>query len=361
VRDGRLFWRVARDGEVGFGESYVDGDWDCEDLASLVSIFHLNQGVLYGDFGPLVWIGALRDRVIHLLRANTRWGSRKNIQAHYDLGDELFGRMLDESMTYSCALYESPDQSLEDAQRNKLRALVRRARIAPEHHVLEIGSGWGSLALEAARSTGCRVTGITLSENQLETARRCAREAGLEDRVSFELRDYRDIEGRFDRILSCEMLEAVGHENLGRFFEACDGSLAPDGLVALQVITFPDHLYERYRRRCDWLQKYIFPGGVAPSLTAMSAAMARRTRLMVDSLENIGPHYAPTLREWRRRFEDRWEELEPFGYDERFRRTWRYYLAYCEAGFATRTFRDLHLVLSRGRGPGGARPHVVGS
>ncbi len=352
LRNYALFPRILKDGDVGFGESYVAGDWVCDDLTALFRLFINNADTLDDRRIKFSWIGRSLNRLRHELRRNTYFGSRRNIAAHYDLGNDLYRLFLDESMLYSCAIFARPDDSLEQAQQNKLQTLIRKARIGPDDHVLEIGCGWGAFAIAAARTTGCRVTGITLSQQQLEWARARVREAGLADRIRIELCDYRAVAGQFDKIVSIEMLEAVGHEFLGAFFAACDRVLAPDGLAVMQVITIPDQRYDAYRRSTDWIQKHIFPGGVTPSLSALTQAMTRESRFVIESLENIGPHYAPTLREWRRRFAAHREDLLKLGYDEVFQRKFHYYFCYCEAGFATRTLNDLHLVLTR---PGNKR------
>ncbi len=342
-----FFTRMLHHGDIGFGESYMRGEWDTHDLAALLSLFALNLSVADDRRILLSWIGRAFNRARHAFRANTLFGSRRNIREHYDLSNDFFKLFLDETMMYSCALYESPGQPSADAQRNKLRALIRKADIGATDHVLEIGSGWGGFAIEAAKSTGCRVTSITLSEEQLKLARERAKEAGVADRVSFELCDYRQANGLYDKIVSIEMLEAVGHEHFGTFFKACDRLLKPGGLVVLQVITIPDQRYDAYRLSSDWIQKHIFPGGVLPSLTALCRAMTVHSRLIVENLENIGPHYAQTLREWRERFVANLAEVEKLGFDREFQRKWIYYFCYCEAGFATRQINDLHLVLKR--------------
>jgi cyclopropane-fatty-acyl-phospholipid synthase len=347
IHDPVVFRRTLRHGDVGLGEAYVDGQWDADDLAELITLVHLNAEIFDAPALAGGRISRLVNRLGHLARRNTRAGSRSNIGRHYDLGDDLFSTFLDRSMSYSCAIFGGPDDTLERAQQRKMSRILDKARLQSGQRVLEIGCGWGSLSLQAAREYGCRVTGITVSDNQLAAARRRASSAGLENLVSFELCDYRDVRGSYDRVLSVEMLEAVGHEYLERYFGTIDRVLASGGIAVLQVITFPDQRYDDYRRGCDWLQKYIFPGGIAPSLTAICHALTRGSRLMVESVENIGPHYARTLREWRNRFESRAEQLEKRGYDARFRRLWSYYLAYCEGGFAARTFNDLQLVLTR--------------
>ncbi|MEJ5364974.1 MAG: DUF1365 family protein [Desulfosoma sp.] len=351
VHDPGFFTRVFWAGDVGLGESFMDGMWDSTDPTAFIAFLIRNRDVLENRRSTASKLAGVLDRLRHLSRANTLFGSRRNIRRHYDLSNELFAAFLDPSMTYSCALFEKDGDDLEEAQRRKLRRIAQKARLGPNDHVLEIGCGWGSFAVLAARETGCRVTGITVSKAQWDFARQRVREAGLEDRVTILLRDYRRVQGRFDKIVSIEMLEAVGHEYLPRFFQCCERLLAPHGLLVLQTIAIPDHRYERYRKGCDWIQKYIFPGGMLPSLGALCQAMAETSTFYVESLENIGVHYARTLREWRLRFEKNREAVRRLGFDETFRRMWLYYLCFCEAAFATRTLNDLQLVLSRPNNP----------
>jgi len=357
IHDWALFPRVVRGGEIALGEAYVDGLWDSEDVAGLIELFHRNVAVFDARRAAAGPFRRQMQRLAAWSLRNTRRGSRRNIAHHYDLGDDLFERFLDETMSYSSAIFDAPDETLETAQRRKMDAILDLAGVRAGHTVLEIGCGWGSLALAAARR-GARVTAITLSKNQREGAIRRVRAAGLAERVAIDLRDYRDQEGRFDRIVSVEMIEAVGHAYLPGFFGACDRLLAPGGRIALQTITVPDRRYEAYRRGSDWLRTYIFPGGLAPSLTALCEAATSGSSLVVDGLRNIGPHYARTLRDWRRRFDARAAELDPRKYDPRFRRLWRYYLAYCEGGFAAGTFGDLQIALTRAedRGVTGSEP-----
>jgi cyclopropane-fatty-acyl-phospholipid synthase len=348
VRQHSYFSRLALQGDVGFGESFTDGTWDTPDLAGLLTMLTGNIDAFDRRMPALSAVGRTVNRVIHLLRRNTVRGSRRNIQAHYDLGNDFYGTFLDpETMQYSCGIFSPTGVPLADAQRNKIRRVVELADIRPGDHVLEIGCGWGGFAIEAVRRTGCRVTGITVSEEQRRLARERVAQAGLEDRIDIRLIDYRKVQGRFDRIVSIEMLEAVGHAFYGTFFEACDRLLKPGGRVVLQVITIPDYRYAAYRSRPDWIQKHIFPGGLLPCLSVLSQAMSRSTRFVIDRLDNIGPHYAPTLRAWRRRFTAAHDELVEMGYDETFQRKWIYYLASCEAGFATRFIDDLQIVLRR--------------
>jgi cyclopropane-fatty-acyl-phospholipid synthase len=347
IRRSKLFTRLLFEGANGFGEGFVHGDWESDDVTGVLEVLANNGDCLYHDNLWVSFLARARDRLGHLRRKNTLQMSRRNIQDHYDLGNEFFRTFLDPGMTYSCALYRRDDETLEEAQRNKIHAVLDRAGIRPEHHVLEIGSGWGSFAVEAARRTGCRVTTITLSEEQQEYANERVRTANLEDQVKVLLCDYRDVRGSFDRIVSIEMLEAVGHEYFGTFLGMCDRLLKPGGRVVLQVITIPDDRYEEYRQGCDWIQKRIFPGGLLPSLAALREAMARASSLAIRSVENIGPHYARTLRDWRTAFLKNTEELRRLGFDEEFLKVWVYYLCYSEAGFSTLALNDLHLVLER--------------
>lgn len=346
VRSRDAYRRIARRGRLGLGEGYVAGDWDADDLPAFLSILALTaererrRGVL----GLGSSIARRRPRLP--ARADLA-RDRREIEYHYDLGNDLYALFLDRSLSYSCALFEEPSQSLEDAQRAKNRRLLERLELAPGQRLLEIGCGWGAFAVQAAQEFGVAVTGITLSSEQAAVARERAERAGVQGQVSIELRDYRRLEGRFDRIVSVEMIEAVGHRQLPVFARALDRHLTQDGLIALQMIAVPEERYERYRRGRDWIREYIFPGGAIPSLQSFVGAMAKGSGLIVQEVENIGDHYAPTLAEWRRRFLANEDAVLALGYDRRFIRGWEFYLAFCEAGFATRALHDYQLVLSR--------------
>jgi cyclopropane-fatty-acyl-phospholipid synthase len=296
---------------------------------------------------PASLVNIAGDVMVHRLRDNRLGQAQRNIAAHYDLSNELYRTFLDDTMTYSAAVFEHPGQSLEDAQLAKYRLLAERIRIDDTCHVLEIGCGWGGFAIFAASTYGCRVTGITLSEQQADLARQRVVAAGLEDLVDIRLVDYREVTGQFDRIVSIEMLEAVGHRHLGTYFEQVDRLLAPDGLAAIQVITIPEQRYDNYLRRPDFIQRYIFPGGHLPSLEAMCQAMGDDSQLYVERVDNIGIHYAETLRHWRETFMDRVDDVRALGFDDRFVRMWEFYLAYCEAAFLARYISDLQIVLTR--------------
>jgi len=348
VRNYAFFTRTALAGDIGFGEAYTAGDWDCEQPAELLGLLIDNLSALGPTDGPAARALGLINRVRHLLRRNTRAGSRRNVRAHYDLGNAFYRLFLDEqTMTYSCAMFSDAEQDLADAQRAKIRRVAALAQIDEQDHVLEIGCGWGGFAVETARRTGCRVTGITVSEAQCRLARERVADAGLAARVNVRLTDYRDVQGAFDKIVSIEMIEAVGHAYLPAFFAACERVLKPGGRMVLQAIVIPDERYEAYRRNPDWIQKHIFPGGMLPSLDILRKAAHASARLRITEVQDIGSHYVPTLRHWRRAFNAHSKELAEMGFDEAFRRKWDYYFSYCEAGFAAEYIRDVHLVLQR--------------
>ncbi len=346
VHDWRFFTRLLHGATVGVGESYLQGEWSSSDLVSLVRIVIANRGALKG-ITPAALVNIVADRLVHAGRTNRLGRAPRNIAAHYDLSNAFYSLFLDDTMTYSAAYFPTASASLEEAQEAKYRRLAERIRIEEDSHVLEIGCGWGGFALFAAREYGCRVTGITLSEQQATYARERVREAGLEALISIELRDYREVRGHYDRIVSIEMLEAVGHRYLDTYFAAIDRLLAADGLAAIQVITIPEQRYDAYKARPDFIQRYIFPGGHLPSLEAMSGAMGRSGELYVEQVDNIGVHYAETLRRWRERFLANGPAVRELGFDERFVRMWEFYLAYCEGAFLARYLSDLQLVLTR--------------
>jgi len=334
-------------GDVGLGEAYMKGYWDTEDIPSLFSLLIKNRQVLSNGNMATAWLMRQKDRLLHLFRANTPVGSRRNIGEHYDLSNDFFRTFLDPTMLYSCGLYESDQDTCEDAQHHKIQTIIEKANIQPSDHVLEIGCGWGGFAMEAVQKTGCHVTGITVSEKQYQLARERVRQAGLQDKITILLEDYRDVTGLFDKIVSIEMLEAVGHRYLGTFFKTCDKLLKPAGRMVIQVITIPDQSYESYRRKTDWIQKYIFPGGHLPSVTALAEVMTRKTSLLIDNLEDIGTNYARTLHDWREKFVCNVDRIGALGFDDVFRRKWIYYLAMCEAGFRERAIGDIQVVFRK--------------
>lgn len=348
ISDSRFFPRIVLGGDVGLGEAYVDGLWDSPDVVGLFSLLIRNRDRLADGGFLLTALSRSRDRVRHLLRDNTLKGSSRNIREHYDLGNDFYEKFLDASMMYSCALFQSPDETLEEAQKNKKREIIRKLQIKPTDHILEIGCGWGGFAIEAVRQTGCRVTGITLSPAQMAWAKEQIRREGLEDHIDIRLVDYREIEGKFDRIVSIEMLEAVGHKWLRNFFQRCDSLLKPGGLMAIQTITVPCEIYDYHRKGTDWIRKHIFPGGHLPSLSAIREAISEQTSLAIHDMQEIGHHYADTLREWRNRFLSHVPALETNGLCQSFIRKWNYYLATCESGFATRATGNVQIFFAKG-------------
>ena len=346
VHDPRFFARLARSGRLAVGEGYQAGEWSSPDLPGLVAVLARNQEQVFGrpPLSLLAGLGRLVPRV-EVPRGLRR--AEQDVHAHYDLGNAFFSLWLDDSMTYSCALFESPAATLGEAQQAKYRALADATRIGPDDRVLEIGSGWGGFALHLARERGCRVTTATISREQHVLATRRVREAGLDHLIDVVYSDYRQLEGSYSRIVSIEMIEAIGHRQFGTYFASIDRLLAPDGLAGIQAILVPDQRYRTYRGQRDWINKHIFPGGMLPSLEAIATAARRSSNLMVHDVREIGPHYARTLREWRERFLVRRAEVEALGLDTHFQRTWEYYLAFCEAAFATHALRDAQIVLTR--------------
>lgn len=345
-------WRAMRrlmlDGDIGLAEAYRDGDFTTPDLTALIELGARNDATLRRLVSG-TWPARLLNRLRHWRNANSRAGSRRNITAHYDLGNDFYRRWLDASMTYSSALYEAPTDVLEAAQERKLDRIVEMLALSGGEHVLEIGCGWGALAERLARE-GCRVTAITLSPSQLDYAQRRIAQAGLADRVDLRLQDYRDIAGQYDRIVSIEMIEAVGRDYWPSYFAALDGCLSPEGRVVLQAITIDDALFESYQHGTDFIQRFIFPGGCLPSVPALAGAAKAAGFAEIERLE-FGTSYAFTLKEWRRRFLENWPQIAAQGFDESFRRLWEFYLCYCEAGFRASTI-DVSLVALADRSRG---------
>jgi cyclopropane-fatty-acyl-phospholipid synthase len=345
VRDDRLFLRLLLRGELGAGESYVAGEWASDDLVAAIRVV-LRGTSARGIESPVTRLALLPSRLRHRRAANTLAGSQRNIHAHYDLGNAFYQLFLDdETLAYSCADFTEPGRSLAAAQRAKLERLCALLALSPRDHLLEIGCGWGGMAIHAARTRGCRVTAITVSRQQYELARARVAVAGLADRVDIQFRDYRELDGRYTKLVSIEMLEAVGYEYLPQYFAVAARLLAPGGRFALQSITMPDARFADYRRQVDWMQTYIFPGSLIPSLGAIERA-ARPAGFRIERSDDIGPSYAPTLRAWRERFVAARAEVAAQGFDEPFVRTWLLYLAFSEAAFAERTLGDHQLLLA---------------
>lgn len=355
VLDPRLYARLLFGGSVGSGEAYMEGLWRCSDLTTLIRIILANQQVLQSLDTGLGRLTMPLNRLFHFGRRNTRDGSRRNIVAHYDLGNDFYTLFLDRTMAYSSAIFPHSDSSLEEGSVNKFEVICRKLELRPADHLLEIGTGWGGFAVHAARMFGCRITTITISEEQYAYASRLVAEQGLADRVKVQLQDYRDIRGRFDKLVSIEMIEAVGHHYFDTFFRCCSNLLKPEGLMLLQGITIRDHLYTAYLQEVDFIRRYIFPGACLPSLARIMESLARVTDLTVFHLEDIGAHYARTLAIWRRNFLHRLGEVRALGMNDPFIRMWEFYLAYCEAGFREHHLGDLQLLLQKP----GARPKTA--
>ncbi len=364
VHDPRAYGTLLRQGSVGLGASYAAGWWDCDELTDLVRILERvttparrRADALARRSAPLVEpLRRLAEWVRPPERVRTREQDRLHVRAHYDLSNDFFAQMLDETMMYSCAFFERPEVTLAEAQSAKLDRLCRKLALSPDDHVVEIGTGWGGFALHAARHYGCRVTTTTISDAQFEYATRRVAEAGLAERVSVVNRDYRELEGRFDKLVSIEMIEAIGWRQLDAFFAACARLLEPGGLMGLQAIVIDDRSYERAKRREDFIKRLVFPGGFLPSIEAMTRAATRVSDLRVVDLEDIGRHYAETLARWRANLEAHAEAVETLELGESFTRLWRMYLCYCEAAFLERHVSDVQVVFARGHWRGALAP-----
>jgi cyclopropane-fatty-acyl-phospholipid synthase len=349
VRDPAFWRRLATGGTLGAAESYAAGEWDTPDLTAAVRLVARNLAAMDGLERGLARLRRPVDAIWHALRRNTRAGSRRNIAEHYDLGDDFFQLMLDPTMTYSCGIFDRPGATLEEASLAKIDRLCRLLRLGPDDHLLEIGTGWGAFAIHAASRYGCQVTTTTISANQLARARQRVAAAGLTDRVTVLRADYRDLTGRFDKLVSVEMLEAVGADYYPTFFAKCASLLEEDGLMALQVITIADARYQQHVRGVDFIKRHVFPGSNIPSITALLQAATQASDLTLRRLEDIGPHYATTLAAWRDNLAANAAAVAGLT-DQRFRRIWHFYLCYCEAGFAERYLGDAQMLFARPRG-----------
>ena len=345
VLDLRFYSEIAFAGSVGAGEAYMQGSWTCNNLTALVRLLLINRHVLDGMDYSLSRLKAPLHKVLHWFNRNTRNGSRRNIEAHYDLGNDLFEQFLDPSMMYSSAYYQTPSMSLDQAAITKLDRICLKLELTPEDHVLEIGTGWGGFAIHAARHYGCRVTTTTISRQQYELACSRVEQAGLQDRITVLLDDYRDLQGQFDKLVSIEMIEAIGHQYLATYFSKCSQLLKPNGMMLLQAITIADQQYEAALREVDFIKRYIFPGGFLPSVATMTNSIAKATDMKLFHLEDIGPHYASTLRDWRQRFFSNLEQIKALGYSDSFVRMWEFYLCYCEGAFIERTTGTVQMLL----------------
>lgn len=336
VHNLAFFRHAVLGGSLSVAESYMRGDWDCDDLTSLFRIFVRNTQAMDRLDSGVSRITGIFNRLYHRWHANSKSGSQRNIHAHYDLGNEFFKLILDETMAYSSGIFLEPDSTLHEASVEKMDRLCRKLNLQPGDHLLEIGTGWGGLAIHAASKYGCRVTTTTISQQQYEVARQRIAEMGLTDRVTLLRQDYRDLTGKFDKLVSVEMIEAVGHKFHDTYFQKCSELLKPEGTLVLQAIVMPDQRYPQYLRSVDFIQRYIFPGGCLTSMKTMLDSTARATELRFVHAEDFGTHYAQTLREWRNSFHANLNAVRELGYPDRFIRMWDYYLSYCEASFDER-------------------------
>jgi cyclopropane-fatty-acyl-phospholipid synthase len=347
VLDEAFFGKIALGGSVGAGESYMDGDWRSDDLVALMRLMIRNRDLLDGMEGGSARFSAWFMQLAHQFRRNTKSGSRKNIAAHYDLGNNLFELFLDSSMMYSSAIFDAEDMSLEQASARKLQVICEQLQLNETDHLLEIGTGWGGMALYAARHFGCKVTTTTISQQQYDLAKARIEAAGLGDRVTLLLQDYRELQGQYDKLVSIEMIEAIGHQYQDTYFAKCASLLKPGGIALIQAITIEDHRYQQALKSVDFIKRYIFPGSYIPCVSSMVASAAEAGQLRLLDLRDIGDSYAKTLHEWRRRFLANSEQVLALGYDQRFIGMWNFYLAYCEAGFLERSISDVHMLFGK--------------
>ena len=347
IHDRDFYSSILVNGGLGAGEAYIDGNWTCEDLTGVVELFICNREYLEGNGLCMRWFTKPLQILQRIMQRNTLKGSRRNIAAHYDLGNDLFEQFLDRTMMYSCGIFHHEKATLQEASEAKLERICQKLQLKPTDHVLEIGTGWGGFALYAASRYGCRVTTTTISKEQHEYAGQRIREAGLENRVTLLFDDYRELEGSYDKVVSIEMIEAIGYRNYDSYFNKCAELLRPDGLMLLQSITIADQRFDVAKKSIDYIQRFIFPGGCLPSVAALSDAIARKTDMRIFHLEDIGPHYATTLRMWRERFFANIEKITQLGYPERFIRMWHYYLCYCEGGFRQQSIGTVQMLITK--------------
>ena len=343
----RFYRRAVLGGDLGFAESYAKSEWFTDNLTDLITILILNKENLSGlDIG-WSFISKLFAKIGHWRRRNTLSGSKRNIQDHYDLSNEMFMTFLDDTMTYSCGFFENKNDSLYQSQINKIDKILDKANIQSNDHILEIGSGWGALAKRAVDSVGCKVTTITLSERQHVYVKELIKNENLEDNIEVKLIDFRKMEGAYDKVVSVEMIEAIGFDLFNPYFAKIESLMKPGGKAVIQAITYPDENYDAYRKGCDFIQKFIFPGSLLPSVAAMKNSI-KLTEMEILDLERIGSHYATTLNLWNKNFNKNIDKIKNLGFDQYFINLWNYYFSYCEAGFANGTIDDVQLVLKGG-------------
>jgi len=349
IHDMSVYSDIAKSGGLGAAQAYIDKKWDSPDLTTLIRVFARSQKILDELEKQASWASKLQSKLLSLKNRNTQEGSKKNILAHYDLGNELYTRFLDDKMMYSSAIYQDPTMSLSQAQTAKLALICEKLSLKPTDSLVEIGTGWGGLAIFAATNYGCHVTTTTISDEQYIYTKELVKKLGLNDKITLLKKDYRLLDGQYDKLVSIEMIEAVGHEFMGEFFDKCSSLLKPDGKMLIQAITIADQRYDEYRKSIDFINKYIFPGGCLPSMAVISQHIAQSTDMMIDNVQDIGLHYAKTLHDWRVNFDAQWNDIKIHGYDEQFQRLWHYYLGYCEGAFIERVISTHHVVARKPR------------
>ena len=347
VRDPRFYSEIAFGGSIGGGEAYMHGYWDCDDLVAVVRLLLQNRRVLDGMETGVARFTEPLQKLFHWVNRNTHEGAHRNISAHYDLGNEFFKLWLDETMMYSSAIFERDGASLHEAQLTRMKHICERLQLSADDHVVEIGTGWGGFAIYAAQSYGCRVTTTTISREQFEKAKERVAAAGLGDQVTLLFKDFRKLEGQFDKLVSIEMIEAIDHDLFDAYFSKCSELLKPDGAMLIQAITIADQRYDEYRKSIDFIQRYIFPGSGLPSSAVMTDCVARKTDMRLLGLEDIGLHYATTLHRWRDNFFGQIDEVRQQGFSEAFIRMWEYYLCYCEGAFLERAISDVQILFAK--------------
>jgi cyclopropane-fatty-acyl-phospholipid synthase len=344
IHDISVYKDFVKGGSIGVAEAFIEGKWSSPDLTTVIRIFAKAQHQTDKLESKKSWSNRVKNVLGHWQNRNTQSGSKRNILAHYDLGNELYTRFLDPEMMYSSAIYPTDNSSLEDAQNFKLKTICERLSLKSTDHLLEIGTGWGGLAIYAAKHYGCNVTTTTISDAQHEYAEKRIKELGLSKKITLLKEDYRDLTGSYNKVVSIEMIEAVGYEFLPSFFKQCNDRLKPGGKLLIQAITIADQRFDYYKKNVDFIQKYIFPGGFLPSVNILSQHIAEHSDLVIENLDDIGLDYAKTLKDWRFNFIESWSDLTSFGYDETFKRLWLYYFAYCEGAFLERSTSAVHLV-----------------
>ena len=349
IHDLSFYQDVLANGSIGAAEAFLDSKWTSPDLTKVIQVMARNSAELDKIENKMRWISKLKNLFLRRKNINSEQGSKRNILAHYDIGNDLYERFLDSAMQYSSAIYSDEAKSVSQAQNNKMRTICQRLNLSEKDHVIEIGSGWGGLAIYMAQNYGCKVTTTTISDAQYDYAQQKIHQLGLADKITLLKKDYRKLDGQYDKLVSIEMIEAVGHEYLPTFFSTCSNLLKANGKMLIQSITIADSRYEQYRKGVDFIQKYIFPGGCLPSIAEMSRHFEKNTDMVIHQINDIGLHYARTLNDWRLAFEQEWHNLKHLGYSEEFKRLWLFYFSYCEGAFLERVISTHHIVARKPR------------